>query len=153
VTAGSQAGAAELYAIAVEMADRVSARRGQANQFYLTLQTLLLGAPALIGSVGECGAIEPTRGFLLALIGGIVSVTWWLQLRSYRDLNRAKFEVINKIEAENFAIKPFTEEWTSLRQDKIPIWKGRYAELGAVERVIPIVFLVLNVVLAVIVWV
>ena len=38
----------ELYKLAVEMADRVSARRGHANQFYLTLQSVLLGAPALV---------------------------------------------------------------------------------------------------------
>lgn len=153
MTTGSQPEVSELYAMAVEMADRVSERRGQANQFYLTLQTLLLGAPALIEVVGKGGSIEPMRGFLLAMVGAIVSVVWWLQLRSYRDLNRSKFEVINKIEADNFTIKPFTDEWTYLQKDKIPFWKGRYAELGAVERVIPVVFLGMNIVLAVMVWV
>jgi hypothetical protein len=142
----------ELYAMAVEMADRVSARRGHANQFYLTLQTLLLGGPALFGALGDDNEIDPLRGFLLAIVGVIVSITWSLQLRSYRDLNRAKFHVINNIEATHLMIKPFTDEWASLKKDPVPFWNGRYAELGAVERVVPAIFLIVNVGLAVIVW-
>jgi len=152
VTSPAEPEVRELYAMAVEMADRVSARRGQANQFYLTLQTLLLGTPALFGALGNGGAIDPLRGCLLAVVGAIVSVTWWLQLRSYRDLNRAKFVVINDIEATHLMIKPFSDEWTALKKDPLPFWQGRYAELGAVERVVPIIFLAVNVVLAVIVW-
>lgn len=142
----------ELYAMAVEMADRVSARRGQANQFYLTLQTLLLGVPALFGAVGGDGAADPVRSFLLAFVGAIVSVTWWLQLRSYRDLNKAKFDVINKIEADHFVVQPFSEEWKALNNDPVPFWKGRYSELGTVERFVPVIFFVVNVALAVMVW-
>jgi len=142
----------DLYRIAVEMADRVSSRRGQSNQFYLTLQTLLLGAPALFEVVGHGGAVDPLRGFLLALVGAIVSATWWLQLRSYRELNKAKFDVINAIEANHFAVKPFSDEWASLKKDPVRGWRGRYAELGTVERVVPIIFLVVNLVLAVVVW-
>jgi len=142
----------ELYAMAVEMADRVSARRGQANQFYLTLQTLLLGVPALFGAVSDGGAIDPLRGCLLAVVGAIVSITWWLQLRSYRDLNKAKFVVINKIEEDHFTVRPFSAEWEALKTDNVPFWKGRYAELGAVERIVPWIFLVVNVLLAIMVW-
>lgn len=37
----------EQYKLAVEMADRVSARRGNANLFYLSVQTTLLTAAGL----------------------------------------------------------------------------------------------------------
>lgn len=143
---------AALYGIAVEMADRVSARRGQANQFYLTLQTLLLGAPALVQALGKGDLVDPLRSFLLALVGAIVSVTWWLQLRSYRDLNRAKFEVINRLETDHLAVHPFSDEWESLKKDPVKGLRGRYAELGAVERFVPIVFFILNAALATMVW-
>lgn len=141
----------DLYKMSVEMADRISARRGQANQFYLTLQSTLLGVPALVGVVGG-EDLDPLRATLLALVGGLTSVTWWLQLRSYRDLNRAKFEVINTIEQEHFTVTPFTDEWNSLKKDPVPKLRGRYAELGAVERVVPIVFLGINAVISVTVW-
>lgn len=142
----------ELYKTAVEMADRVSARRGQANQFYLTLQTLILGVPALFERVGDGSQVDPLRNFLLAVVGVIVSATWWLQLRSYRDLNRAKFKVINDIEVSHFSVRPFSDEWDSLKGDKVQGWRERYAELGAVERFVPLLFLLLNAVIAVMVW-
>lgn len=144
--------AARLYASAVEMADRVSARRGQANQFYLSVETLLLGVPAFFGLSGPAAASDPLRSSVLAAVGVIVSVTWWLQLRSYRQLNRAKFDVILAIEHAHFSIRPFTQEWESLKRDGVPGWRGRYAELGTVERVVPLVFLIANVLLGIWAW-
>lgn len=140
----------ELYKLSVEMADRVSARRGQANQFYLTLQSALLGVPAIL----TFGGVEfgPLRAMLLALVGAITSVTWWLQLRSYRDLNRAKFDVINRIERDHLPLQPFNDEWASLKQDPLMTWRDRYAELGTVERFVPVAFFVLEGVVAVTVW-
>jgi len=139
------------YKLAVEMADRVSARRGQANQFYLTLQSSLLGVPAVFGLLGE-GGLEPMRATLIALVGALTSITWWLQLRSYRDLNTAKFKVINKIESDHFHAHPFSDEWSDLKKDPIPRWRGRYAELGSVERVVPVVFLIVNIVIGMVAW-
>lgn len=133
------------------MADRVSARRGQANQFYLTLQSTLLGVPAVLGLLGGT-QLDPLRATLLAAVGLVTSVTWWLQLRSYRDLNRAKFDVINSIERDHLPVRPFSDEWASLKKDPLPSWRARYAELGAVERFVPIAFLVLHVVVAITVW-
>lgn len=144
--------AARLYASAVEMADRVSARRGQANQFYLSVETLLLGIPAFFGLAGPSTPPDLPRSTVLAAVGVIVSVTWCLQLRSYRQLNRAKFDVILAIERDHFKVRPFTDEWGSLKNDRIPGWQGRYAELGTVERVVPLVFLVANVILGVWAW-
>jgi hypothetical protein len=43
----------------------------------------------------------------VALAGIILSGSWWLQLRSYRDLNHAKFAVINSVETR-FPVKLFT---------------------------------------------
>jgi len=131
----------DLYKIAVDNADKVSARRGSANQFFLTLQTLIVGVPALFSS-GDPSSIDATA---LSSIGIIVSVVWWLQLRSYRDLNTAKFGVINKIEADYFDVKPFSDEWALLKTDRVKRWRDRYAELGTAERVVPVVFVLLHV--------
>lgn len=141
----------DLYKLSVEMADRISGRRGQANQFHLTLQSSLLGVPAVFGLIGG-DDLEPPMATLLAVIGALTSITWWLQLRSYRDLNRAKFEVINKIEENYLTVKPFSDEWASLKKDPVPTWRTRYAELGTVERIIPIVFLCVNAIVAIMVW-
>lgn len=130
----------DLYKMAVEMADRISARRGTANAFFLTVQTTLISVVGLSASTLKQSPWWITLAVCLA--GVTLSVSWWLQLRSYRDLNGAKFRVINTIE-QHLPVKIFSEEWEFLKQDPIPSWRKRYAELGAVERVVPVVFALL----------
>jgi hypothetical protein len=131
----------ELYKLAVEMADRVSARRGLANAFFLSVQT------AFVGAIGVSLA-DPEREPLwiapiIALAGVTISTTWWLQLRSYRDLNRAKFEVINRMETR-LPVKVFTNEWRLLGRAPVAPSRARYIELGFSERMIPWVFSLLH---------
>lgn len=46
----------ELYKLAVEMADRIAARRGVANSFFLTVST---GLAALLGAEELAGTSRP----------------------------------------------------------------------------------------------
>ncbi|MEU8029196.1 hypothetical protein AB0C13_11235 [Streptomyces sp. NPDC049099] len=134
----------ELYTLAVEMADRVSARRGSANAFFLSVQSALV---TLVGFGTPQFARSPWWVPLAVASAGItLSVTWWMQLRSYRDLNRAKFKVILKLE-EGLAARVFGDEWDILRRDPLPGRRGRYAELGTSERVVPLVFAVAHLIL------
>ncbi len=130
----------ELYKLAVEMADRVSARRGLANTFFLTVNTAVL---ALLGSAHV--------RWYPAVAGIAMCITWWALLKSYRDLNRAKFEIILAME-ENLPARIYGEEWVKLSTDRAPFdirpamlkaWLGRYKELGYVERIVPWVFAIL----------
>lgn len=127
----------ELYKLAVEMADRISARRGVANGFFLTANT---GVVALLGS-------QEVRWYLGAA-GMVFPLTWWALLKSYRDLNRAKFEVILAME-ERLPVRVYGDEWDrlrseprrfSLRRDPLRSWLAQYRELGRVERVVPWIF-------------
>lgn len=134
----------ELYKMAVEMADRVSARRSTANAFFLTAQTALV---AVIGATTPTLIKAPWWTALAVAVAGVVlSASWWLQLRSYRDLNRAKFAVINAME-EQLPARIFSDEWDILKSDPGRSWRTRYAELGTVERIIPGVFALLYVML------
>ncbi|MGX1153160.1 RipA family octameric membrane protein [Streptomyces albogriseolus] len=134
----------ELYKLAVEMADRVSARRGSANAFFLSVQTALV---SLIG-FGMSGRAGPPGYVSVAVaMGGItLSLAWWLQLRTYRHLNSAKFRVINGVE-ERLPVRIFTDEWAALRGTPEPRRLRRYAELGASERIVPLVFALAHLVL------
>lgn len=135
----------EIYQTAVEMADRISARRASANTFFLTVQTAFI---AVLGVATPTLESAPWWMSLVVSVAGLtLSASWWLQLRSYRALNAAKFSVITKIEAEHMPIKAFSEEWNYLKQDPVRRWRRRYAELGTVERVVPVVFAVLYAVL------
>lgn len=133
----------EIYKLTVEMADRVSARRGSANQFYITVLTALTAVNGLLGTA------DPSWYLLIvmSLAGIAISLAWWLQLRSYRDLNKAKFATILGIESD-LPCRPFTNEWDTLKTDPVARWRLRYAELGTVERFIPWVFVGIFVALA-----
>ncbi|MEU2869770.1 hypothetical protein ABZ769_11250 [Streptomyces olivoreticuli] len=133
----------ELYKTAVEMADRVSARRGVSNSFFLTVQTAFISVVAL---GGPRLASVWWASLVVTLAGAALSAAWWLQLKSYRDLNTAKFMVINKLE-ERLPVRIFSDEWANLKPDPAPSWLKRYAELGLSERQVPIVFAVLHLLL------
>jgi len=137
-----------LYGLTVEMADRISARRSTANSFFLGLQTAL--SAALGAAAFRASPAPPADRFVLdvAVIAGVVlALAWWLLLRSYRHLSSAKFSVINSIEERYFTIRPFAEEWRFLKRDGVPRprLRERYTELGFVERLVPLTFLVLYV--------
>ena len=137
----------DLYKFAVEMADRVSARRGTANAYFLAVQTTLvavlsLGAPNLSKSSPWISAVASAAGIAL-------SMAWWLQLRSYRSLNSAKFAVITELE-KDLGLTIYQNEWRVLSGDRVKRWRYRYAELGATERFVPWVFAVLYIVLIVV---
>jgi hypothetical protein len=119
----------ELYQLAVEMADRVSARRGTANAFFLSINTALL---AVVGSTDPRWSV--------AVAGIVFSGAWWLLLRSYRRLNAAKFSVI--LEMEQLLPKQvFSDEYRHYRNAaSLAGWTARYRELGEVERVVPVIF-------------
>lgn len=138
----------EIYKLAVEMADRISARRAIANAFFLTVSTTLVAVVGLRSQTSG-SALLPVS---VCVAGIAVAACWWLLLRNYRKLNEAKFEVINKIEAERLPITPFVDEWTLLSaggasQSRIGKVKLGLRQLGNVERVVPIVFGLLYVML------
>lgn len=141
----------EIYKLAVEMADRVSARRGTANAFFLTAETAFVTVTGLLITDVRTAAESDALSFTLAGVGVLLSLSWWLQLRSYRDLNRAKFKTIHDVEA-SLPFQLFKDEWDVLKSDQIPWWKGRYAELATVESLVPWVFAGLYLMLGVVSW-
>lgn len=127
----------EIYSLAVEMADRLSARRVLANSFFATVNTAII---ALIGS--------KDFPWYVSAAGIVLCAVWWALLKSYRDLNGAKFQVINEME-KRLPAKIFTEEWAQLKEEEeasgwkprhMRQWLAQYRELGAVERTVPFLF-------------
>jgi len=123
----------ELYKLAVEMVDRIAARRALANTFFLTVNT---GLAALLGG-------QQLRWYV-AVAGLAFALAWWWQLKSYSKLSWAKFQVINAIE-QRLPVQLFTKEKEYL--DSTMAVPGALrkrltgpVELGTAERVVPFVF-------------
>ncbi|WP_435855519.1 RipA family octameric membrane protein [Streptomyces parvus] len=129
----------EIYKLAVEMADRTSARRATANSYFLTAQTALLSVGGLVGAYSPTG--KWWTGATIALAGLALSIAWWLLLGSYRRLSSAKFKVINSIEC-SLPTRPFSMEWEILdsADGEQSGRRKKHLRLGVTERLVPGVY-------------
>lgn len=129
-----------VYELYVEMADRISQRRDRANLFFLTTNT------GLVGLLGYLQGNTPAAGRYLAYIpialaGVALSFLWYRIIRSYRDLNSAKFKVVHEIE-HRLPLRPYDAEWEMVGRGTRP---DLYLPFTHVEIVVPWVFMALHV--------
>jgi hypothetical protein len=127
----------EQYRIYTEMADRISARRGLTNTFFLTINT---GVSSLLAATWR----DPAHGSawlmlfpLLILL--IQCLTWFWLVRSYRQLNSAKYAVIGALEERLPASPYWRAEWQALGRGEDP---ARYWPLTHLEKWVPALFAV-----------
>lgn len=158
----------ELYKTAVEMADRVSARRAGANSFFVTLNTALVAVVGIVSAArkppphGNLPSFDAFGLCVAAAAGVILAMVWWALLRYYRRLSKAKWDVINRLE-KRLPASPFTDEWTELHPEEPPrgmqsAGMGRprrfrrrvkHREATVVEQAVPFVFVLLYLILAI----
>ena len=134
----------EQYKLYVEMADRISQRRGAANTFFLTFNTAVVGALA-----GFYKDVPPDVSVAMYAAAAVLSIAWGVLLRSYRNLNTAKFTVIGMLEERLPANPYYKAEWKALGEGKD---LRRYIPLSAIETVVPAVFFLIYIYLFVVTW-
>ena len=111
----------------VDMANSVSQRRDNVNNIFITLNLAIMAAVSITWDIKS----------LFILIAGItICILWMLNIRNYKLLNTAKFNVINSIE-EKLPSAPFKDEWQFLKNSK------KYMESNTLERILPITFIIL----------
>jgi hypothetical protein len=117
---GYQQHLVEQYKLYVQMADNISLRRSQSNQFYISVLSALLAVVALVGKLygsGEDAQIELVNlAFLcITILGLIICIVWAVNLLSYRQLNSGKFKVIHEMESM-LPYACYDREWAILGQ-------------------------------------
>ena len=129
----------DIYKLHAELADRVSQRREGANRLYVSLH---VGLVVFLAALLRFGFGDAPEDLVLGTVGGIgalLSVSWFLVIRSYRQLNTEKFRVLHELE-KRLAYQFFTLEWD-------PQTKGgksnRYWKLTQVEVSLPVIFFAL----------
>jgi hypothetical protein len=126
----------EIYKTYVETADRISDRRVQANNLFITLN-LALGGYFLNKVFGD-----PTSQIHLIFLSSLSIVlngVWFLLIKNFKEMNSVKFKIINEIEDKYFILKPFKKEWEELK-------KRRYKPFTKLELGIPLVFIIFYIV-------
>ena len=128
----------EQYKLYVELMDKISERRIQANSFFLTVNTLLVTALTTILSLADLSDIQ-YRWMILASFGGIIfSYTWRRLIQSYKELNTGKFRIIHLLETR-LPAKLFDAEWDALNKGDGTV----YYPFSHVEMTIPIIFFII----------
>jgi hypothetical protein len=128
----------EQYKLYVQMADNVSLRRSQSNQFYISVLSALLAVVALAGKLYGSGAdarIELVNvAFLcVTILGLIICIVWAINLLSYRQLNAGKFKVIHEMESM-LPYACYDREWEFLGRGEA---FSKYVPLTNVEVYVP----------------
>jgi hypothetical protein len=125
----------EQYKLYVEMADRISARRSLANTFFLTLNTAVF---AVIGAAWKDGPHVGSWMLVFPLVALLVQCgAWFFLVRSYRQLNSAKYTVIGVLEEKLPASPYWKAEWKALGEGKD---KAKYWPLTHLEQWVPVTF-------------
>ena len=115
----------------IDSAEKVSDRRQTANNFFLSLNSILLTFTGFLTTF----SFEFWHT-ILAFAGVCISILWFLTITSFRNLNSGKFKVIYAIE-KRLPLRLFDEEWRHLgRGNKIQ----KYIKISLVEQGIPIIF-------------
>lgn len=123
------------YKMYIESAERISDRRQNANNFFLTINTVLISVFGLsfqIKLLENLGWVK----IILALLGLIICIIFWFLLRAYKQLNSGKFKVIHEIE-QGLPLSLYDYEWKVLEEGKN---KRVYYPFSHVELLIPWVF-------------
>ena len=132
----------EQYKMYVESAEKISDRRQNANNYFITINTAIITILGLSFQIDFFERLFWTRG-LLALLGIIISIIFWYLLRSYKQLNSGKFKVIHAIEKE-LPLALYDYEWEVLGKGEN---KKLYFPFSHIELYIPWVFGILYLVL------
>lgn len=123
----------EQYKLYVEMADNVSARRTQTNSFYVTVLSGLLAVLSLVIESVPSEAQNIAFG-AVAVLGVILCYIWFINIRSYQQLNTGKFAVIHELE-QQLPYSGYAREWKFLGEGR----EGKkYLQLTRVEQNVPL---------------
>jgi hypothetical protein len=126
----------EQYKLCVSMADNNSSRRAAANNFFLSLNTLLI---TVIGILSRLGTnFTPFYLWWIALTsfaGALFCWIWRVNIGCYRALSEAKFKVIDMIERK-LPVTAFETEWNYLNPTNK---ESKYPQLTRVESWVPLI--------------
>jgi hypothetical protein len=129
----------DIYKTYLEMADRISDRRERTNSYFLTINTALIGVVTYL-SLSDSSCPILISHLPIAIAGITLSYLWYRIIRSYRDLNSAKFKIIHTIE-QKLPLAPYGAEWEAVGRGKN---KKLYLPFTHIEIFVPWVFLMLH---------
>ena len=116
----------EQWKTCVEMANANTEKRNTANNVFITINSAILAVVTFSLDY---------KSILLSIIGVVICILWMKTIKSYTQLSRVKYDIINEME-KYLPMQPHIYEWQKLQKDK-------YVGLTKIEKLLPIVFIIL----------
>ena len=127
----------EQYKLFVETSERLVARRQIVNTFFLSANALALSALGLIAKEASQNPVAAIGIVPISVAAMLLCVAWKTLVRSYAQLNRGKFAVIDRLE-ERLPAALFRGEWAALKRGEEP---DIYMPFTATEARVSMIFL------------
>lgn len=138
----------EEYKLYVNMMDKTSERRANANTFFLTINSAIIGLMGLMLKIsGGTIFFNVLWNVMSAVFGILLCLRWEEIIKSYSDLNTGRFVIIHMLE-ERLPAKLYKAEWDYLKPKK---GESRYTPMTLTEKRVPQLFKILYIILIVIV--
>lgn len=126
----------ELYKIMLESSESLIQRRQKTNAFFITVIGSLLAIGGLLIKTGaiNSGSFGILYGF--SVIGLLLCNSWRNLIDNYGKLNKAKFDVILRLEKE-LGAQIYSAEWVALGKGIRP---KKYKSFTSTEKNVPLYF-------------
>jgi len=137
----------EQYKLYLESIEKVSEKRQNANSYFLTINS---GVCVAIGFILSEDLLAGFKSFfwLIPVSGIILSFFWYRLVNSYNQLNKVKFEILNRIE-EMLPLTLYKSEWKELGEGKD---KKKYLPLTNLEIRIPFLFILIYLTILIVIF-
>ena len=139
----------EQYKAYLQTSEDVVSRRQSVSNFYITVNSTLISVLSTVVAVlnllgAEYSLLITVIGcFLIPILGVILCFNWRRLVYSYGQLNAAKMKVISAIE-KNLPFNIYDVEW-KVQTDKLG--KRKYVSFTKIEKLIPMLFSIIYVVI------
>jgi hypothetical protein len=130
----------DLYKLIIDSSESLIQRRQKTNAFFITaIGSLLAIAGLMVKTAGalHSGTIWMLYGF--SAVGLLLCNSWRNLIDNYGKLNKAKFDVILRLE-QNLDAQIYAAEWVSLGKGLRP---SKYKSFTSTEKHVPLCFAIL----------
>ncbi len=140
----------DLYKLMVESSESLIQRRQKTNAFFITVIGSLITIASLLVKTGTINSESIGILYGFSVVGLLLCNSWRNLIDNYGKLNKAKFDVILRLE-QNLNAQIYSAEWISLGKGLRP---KKYKSFTSTEKNVPFYFGLLILVLTVVtvVW-
>lgn len=140
----------ELYKLMIESSESLIQRRQKTNAFFITVIGSLLAIAGLLVKTGAISSESISIVYGFSAVGLLLCNSWRNLIDNYGKLNKAKFDVILRIE-KDLDVQIYSAEWVALGKGLRP---KKYKSFTSTEKNVPLYFglLILALTLIAVAW-